>query len=126
MTQSTLPGLSDVYDKRINLADGGLVRTELEDSPPYLSYDTMQGTTLEDILGLKIAHTPLWSTRAAVDEEKSQLLVQAHLSFLRAGARTLLTSTCVDISTSLSHITPSSQMQIPSRVQHIRARGILS
>ncbi|KAG8214123.1 Homocysteine S-methyltransferase [Butyriboletus roseoflavus] len=75
MSGSTLPGLNDIYHKEINLADGGL------------------GTTLEDILNFQIAHTPLWSTRAAADEEKSQLLFQAHLSFLRAGARTLLTST---------------------------------
>ncbi|KAF8552200.1 Homocysteine S-methyltransferase [Imleria badia] len=68
-------GLDGIYHKEINLADGGL------------------GSTLEDILNFKIARTPLWSTRAAADEEKSQLLVQAHLSFLRAGARTLLTST---------------------------------
>ncbi|KIK94559.1 hypothetical protein PAXRUDRAFT_142580 [Paxillus rubicundulus Ve08.2h10] len=59
----------------MNLADGGL------------------GSTLEDCLDLKISHTPLWSTRAATDDEKSAKLVEAHLLFLRAGARTLLTST---------------------------------
>ncbi|KAG9316827.1 Homocysteine S-methyltransferase [Chiua virens] len=67
--------LQGIYHKKINIADGGL------------------GSTLEDILNFKIAHTPLWSTRAAADDEKSQLLLQAHLLFLRAGARTLLTST---------------------------------
>ncbi|KAF9227126.1 Homocysteine S-methyltransferase [Gyrodon lividus] len=69
------PGLNKIYNGRMNLADGGL------------------GSTLEDILNFKIAHTPLWSTRAAADDEKSQLLIEAHLLFLRAGARTLLTST---------------------------------
>lgn len=93
MTESTLPRLSDIYHKEINLADGGLVRIELHDSLTSCLIDMAQGSTLEDILNFKIAHTPLWSTRAAADEEKSQLLVQAHLSFLRAGARTLLTST---------------------------------
>ncbi|KAF9241808.1 Homocysteine S-methyltransferase [Melanogaster broomeanus] len=69
------PGLKEIYTKQINLADGGL------------------GSTLEDILNMKISHTPLWSTRAAADDEKSQILIEAHLSFLRAGARILLTST---------------------------------
>lgn len=71
---STL-ALSEIYNEKMNLADGGL------------------GSTLEDILSLKISHTPLWSTCAATDDEKSQKLIEAHLLFLRAGARTLLTST---------------------------------
>lgn len=29
MSESTLPSLNDIYDKEINLADGGLVRIEL-------------------------------------------------------------------------------------------------
>lgn len=91
MSESTL---TDIYHKEINLADGGLVRIELHEPRMNVLFNYItQGSTLEDILNFKIAHTPLWSTRAAVDEEKSQLLVQAHLLFLRAGARTLLTST---------------------------------
>ncbi|KAI6010505.1 Homocysteine S-methyltransferase [Pisolithus marmoratus] len=73
------PRLNGIYNRsHINLADGGL------------------GLTLEAKFGLKIAHTPLWSTRAAVDDgggQGPQVLVQAHTEFLRAGARTLLTAT---------------------------------
>ncbi|KAI6134669.1 Homocysteine S-methyltransferase [Pisolithus croceorrhizus] len=72
------PRLNGIYnEKGVNLADGGL------------------GLTLETKFGLKIAHTPLWSTRAAVDDvgQGSQALLQAHMEFLRAGARTLLTAT---------------------------------
>ncbi|KAH0828067.1 hypothetical protein J3R83DRAFT_3721 [Lanmaoa asiatica] len=52
MSESTPPRLdhSNTYHEGVNLADGGL------------------GSTLEDILNFKIAHTPLWSTRAAADE----------------------------------------------------------
>ena len=32
MSESALPGLNDIYDKEINLADGGLVRIELQGS----------------------------------------------------------------------------------------------
>ncbi|KAL4073785.1 Homocysteine S-methyltransferase [Scleroderma yunnanense] len=69
--------LNEIYDDHVNLADGGL------------------GLSLEDKYGLQIAHTPLWSTRAVLDDggQGSQNLLQAHLDFLRAGARTLLTST---------------------------------
>lgn len=72
------PRLNAIYNQKdINLADGGL------------------GLTLEAKFGLKIAHTPLWSTRAAVDDggQGLQALLQAHTEFLRAGARSLLTAT---------------------------------
>lgn len=52
-----------------------------------------KGTTLEDIFHVDISHTPLWSAKAVVEEPET--IIQAHLAFLRAGARVLLTSTCV-------------------------------
>ncbi|KAJ6507416.1 Homocysteine S-methyltransferase [Mycena vitilis] len=48
-----------------------------------------QGTTLET--SLDISHTPLWSAKAAI--EHPEAVVGAHLAFLRAGARVILTST---------------------------------
>ncbi|KAH7888947.1 Homocysteine S-methyltransferase [Phlebopus sp. FC_14] len=69
--------LKEIYRGDINIADGGL------------------GTTLEDVCDLQISNTPLWSTRAVTDNDADAqgLLADVHLSFLRAGARTLLTST---------------------------------
>ncbi|KAJ7282566.1 Homocysteine S-methyltransferase [Mycena rebaudengoi] len=49
------------------------------------------GTTLEQTFGLNISHTPLWSAKAAI--EHPQVIIDAHLAFLRAGARIILTST---------------------------------
>ncbi|KII92717.1 hypothetical protein PLICRDRAFT_172773 [Plicaturopsis crispa FD-325 SS-3] len=49
------------------------------------------GTTLEDVFHKDISHTPLWSSKLV--EEDPQAIVQAHLAFLRAGARVILTST---------------------------------
>ncbi|EGO00419.1 hypothetical protein SERLA73DRAFT_181000 [Serpula lacrymans var. lacrymans S7.3] len=60
-------------DQSVNVLDGGL------------------GTTLEDIFHEDIAHTPLWSAKSI--DENSETLIQVHLSFLGAGARTILTST---------------------------------
>ncbi|KAJ6538781.1 Homocysteine S-methyltransferase [Mycena vulgaris] len=49
------------------------------------------GTTLEQTFGLDISNTPLWSAKAAI--EHPEVIVDAHLAFLRAGARIILTST---------------------------------
>jgi len=66
---------------------------------PFDRYGGGQGLVLEDKFDLQIAHTPLWSTRAVLDSDNKaqgpQALLQAHLEFLSAGARTLLTSTQV-------------------------------
>ena len=51
-----------------------------------------KGTTLEDVYNMNIA-TPIWSSQAI--EENPDVLIDAHLSFLRAGARVLDTATCV-------------------------------
>ncbi|KAF8906570.1 Homocysteine S-methyltransferase [Gymnopilus junonius] len=60
-------------DSRLALMDGGL------------------GTTLEDVLTLNISQSPLWSTQPVVSN--GEAIVQAHLLFLRAGARIISTST---------------------------------
>ncbi|KAJ7162253.1 Homocysteine S-methyltransferase [Mycena filopes] len=49
------------------------------------------GTTLETTFGLDLSHTPLWSAKAVI--EHPEVIVDAHLAFLRAGARIILTST---------------------------------
>ncbi|KAJ7678688.1 Homocysteine S-methyltransferase [Mycena rosella] len=49
------------------------------------------GTTLEQTFGLDISNTALWSAKAAI--EHPEVIVAAHLAFLRAGARIILTST---------------------------------
>lgn len=49
------------------------------------------GTTLEDHFHLPISHTPLWSARIILDAPGT--LQQAHLAFLEAGSRVLLTAT---------------------------------
>ncbi|KAG1739319.1 Homocysteine S-methyltransferase [Suillus lakei] len=49
------------------------------------------GTTLEDHFHLPISHTPLWSARIILDAPDT--LQQAHLAFLEAGSRVLLTAT---------------------------------
>ncbi|KAG1787011.1 Homocysteine S-methyltransferase [Suillus plorans] len=49
------------------------------------------GTTLEDHFHLPISHTPLWSARIILDAPNT--LQQAHLAFLEAGSRVLLTAT---------------------------------
>lgn len=53
----------------------------------------VKGTTLEDTFRQNIACTPLWS--AIPIEENAELIVDAHLAFLRAGAEIILTSTYV-------------------------------
>ncbi|OAX39737.1 Homocysteine S-methyltransferase [Rhizopogon vinicolor AM-OR11-026] len=61
----------------------------LEDST--LLADGGLGTTLEDHFHLPISHTPLWSARVILDAPDT--LQQAHLEFLEAGSRVLLTAT---------------------------------
>ncbi|KAH7912429.1 Homocysteine S-methyltransferase [Hygrophoropsis aurantiaca] len=51
----------------------------------------MEGTTLAEIFHVDLTKSPLWSGKSAADEP--DVLLQAHLAFLQAGARTLLTST---------------------------------
>ncbi|TDL21732.1 Homocysteine S-methyltransferase [Rickenella mellea] len=48
------------------------------------------GTTLEDVFGKNIS-TPLWS--AALTEKEPETVIAAHLQFLEAGSRVILTST---------------------------------
>ncbi|KAK0462510.1 Homocysteine S-methyltransferase [Desarmillaria tabescens] len=49
------------------------------------------GTTLETDFNVNISNTPLWSSRAVV--EQPDVMIQAHLAFFRAGAEVILTST---------------------------------
>ncbi|KAK0225380.1 Homocysteine S-methyltransferase [Armillaria fumosa] len=50
-----------------------------------------QGTTLETDFNVNISNTPLWSSRAVI--EQPDVMIQAHLAFFRAGAQVILTST---------------------------------
>ena len=52
-----------------------------------------KGSTLEDTFKQDITHTPLWSAKPV--RESPELIVDAHLAFLRAGAEIILTSTYV-------------------------------
>jgi len=76
------------------ILDGGLVRSQLpvwlELTPNHVELE-LQGTTLEDMFGVNTSHTPLWSANS-IDTDP-EVIVQAHLSFLRAGARVITTST---------------------------------
>ncbi|KZT29094.1 Homocysteine S-methyltransferase [Neolentinus lepideus HHB14362 ss-1] len=49
------------------------------------------GTTLEDMFHQNISHSSLWSAKP-IDEDP-EIIIEAHLAFLRAGARVVLTST---------------------------------
>lgn len=74
--------------------DGGLVsrcmRSSCKKDSPQVTY---QGTTIEDDFHFDISHTPLWSAKAVV--EAPDVIVQAHLAFMRSGADIVLTSTFV-------------------------------
>ncbi|TFK54571.1 Homocysteine S-methyltransferase [Heliocybe sulcata] len=78
-----------IFGKRVVTLDGGLV------SPIYLVLDhvvtSTQGTTLEDVFHQNICHTSLWSAQPI--QENPEIIVQAHLAFLRAGARVISAST---------------------------------
>ncbi|KAK0475547.1 Homocysteine S-methyltransferase [Armillaria novae-zelandiae] len=65
--------LSKIFHKSPVVADGGL------------------GTTLETDFNVNISNTPLWSSRAVI--EQPEVMIQAHLAFFRAGAQIILTST---------------------------------
>ncbi|KAK0194894.1 Homocysteine S-methyltransferase [Armillaria mellea] len=65
--------LSKIFPKSLVISDGGL------------------GTTLETDFDVNISNTPLWSSRAVV--EQPDVMIQAHLAFFRAGAQVILTST---------------------------------
>ncbi|KAG7098257.1 hypothetical protein E1B28_000219 [Marasmius oreades] len=67
-------GVSETRSKaNITILDGGL------------------GTTLEQIFQQEVSHKPLWSAKVIVDNP--DVLVQAHLSFLRAKAKIISTAT---------------------------------
>ncbi|KAK0213309.1 Homocysteine S-methyltransferase [Desarmillaria ectypa] len=65
--------LSKIFPQTPVISDGGL------------------GTTLETDFNVNISNTPLWSSRAVV--EQPDVMIQAHLAFFRAGAQVILTST---------------------------------
>jgi homocysteine S-methyltransferase len=52
-----------------------------------------KGSTIEDTYKQDITRTPLWSAKPI--QENPELIVDAHLAFLRAGAEIILTSTYV-------------------------------
>ena len=68
--------------------DGGLVRTHVVQ--PSLTPHLHQGTTLEDVFHHDISN-PLWSARPI--EHEPEVIIEAHLSFLRAGARIITAAT---------------------------------
>lgn len=76
----------------IIVLDGGLVRPRIAYSRPCLIYDRYlhQGTTLEDVFHRDISN-PLWSARPI--EHEPEVIIEAHLSFLRAGARIITAAT---------------------------------
>ena len=56
-----------------------------------LGSPAFKGSTLEDTFKQNITRTPLWSAKPV--QESPELIVGAHLAFLRAGAEIILTST---------------------------------
>ncbi|KAI4519248.1 Homocysteine S-methyltransferase [Schizophyllum commune Loenen D] len=58
---------------------------------PFLVLDGGFGTTLEDIFHVDVSHTALWSAKPIL--EQPQVIIDAHLAFLRAGADLLSTAT---------------------------------
>ncbi|TRM70184.1 Homocysteine S-methyltransferase [Schizophyllum amplum] len=57
----------------------------------YLVLDGGLGTTLEDVFHVDVSHTELWSAQPILEDP--QIIVDAHLAFLRAGADLLSTAT---------------------------------
>ncbi|KAI0368363.1 Homocysteine S-methyltransferase [Pilatotrama ljubarskyi] len=64
--------------------------SELAERIPVLILDGGLGTTLEDVFHKDISHA-LWSAKP-IDEDP-EVIIAAHLAFLRAGANIILTST---------------------------------
>ncbi|TFK44664.1 Homocysteine S-methyltransferase [Crucibulum laeve] len=64
--------------------------SELFHSSPIIM-DGGLGTALEDVFGLHISDTPLWSAKAIAEDPET--ITAAHLAYIRAGARVILTST---------------------------------
>ncbi|KIJ49419.1 hypothetical protein M422DRAFT_204698 [Sphaerobolus stellatus SS14] len=62
----------------------------LFDTMPTVVLDGGMGTTLEDVFNKDVSH-PLWSARFIENEE--DIIIAAHLAFLRAGSKIILTST---------------------------------
>ena len=86
----------------ILILDGGLVSTTSDTltgpTTGIFEYLTQtprfaKGSIIEDTYKQNISHTPLWSTIPVL--ENPELIVDAHLAFLRAGAEIILTSTSV-------------------------------
>jgi homocysteine S-methyltransferase len=74
------------------LLDGGFVSVQIVN--PHrerIYFNSSQGTTLEDDLGVKISHSPLWSAQPLTDNEDS--IIEAHLLFLRSGSKIISTAT---------------------------------
>ncbi len=72
--------------------DGGLVCNPVYLLCPSLLRRITKGTTLEDVFHKDIS-TPLWSAKPIEDDP--EVIIAAHLAFLRAGADVILTSTYV-------------------------------
>lgn len=76
------------------LLDGGLVSVQIVShnrNGYIITSSSSQGTTLEDDLGVKISHSPLWSAHPLTDNEDS--IIEAHLLFLRSGSKIISTAT---------------------------------
>ena len=85
-----------------------------------------QGTTLEDVFHKDIS-TPLWSAKPI--EYDPEVMIAAHLAFLRAGANIILTSTYVRPPRSQREGSTDTQWlpsKISMRIQHLRAFGVLA
>ncbi|KAJ7587084.1 Homocysteine S-methyltransferase [Mycena floridula] len=64
---------TNIFSKSRVITDGGL------------------GTTLEDVFHSNISNTPLWSAKPILEQPES--IVEAHLTFMKAGAEVISTST---------------------------------
>ena len=84
---------SEIFEGKVAILDGGFVRMydhDLRHHIDSLRNVYVQGTTLEELFHKDIS-APLWSAKP-VDSEP-QVIVDAHLAFLRAGCDIILTST---------------------------------
>ncbi|KAG9220358.1 hypothetical protein CCMSSC00406_0006623 [Pleurotus cornucopiae] len=65
--------ISELFDSPVAIMDGGM------------------GTTLETFYSKSISNTPLWSANVIMEDPEA--VINAHLAFLRAGAKVILTAT---------------------------------
>jgi S-methylmethionine-dependent homocysteine/selenocysteine methylase len=67
----------------------------VQHTPASIAFDLIgyQGTTLEDVLGVNISDSPLWSAKYI--KEDPEVIIKAHLAFLEAGASIIQTATLV-------------------------------